>query len=109
MYHIIKENLKPLKKCSKSHDLAGNPANRDKGEYSEWILMSSLWNLSDKELVSAEDVAVEMEKIRIDLILSDLYDQGMIEMHFEEKTGEASYSITEKGLKYLDDKVDGIL
>ncbi len=95
---VDKSKLKPLAKCSKEHNMDGNEI-EPTDQISEWVFMSALWNLSDREYVSEKDITDEVEKIHMEYVLSKMVDDGLLEMHFEEKTGEASYSLTELGKK----------
>lgn len=95
-YSARRDQLRPLEECSHEPNFVG--------EASEWAVTRALQllptNFTEKEW------ELEIKKATLDEAIISLTEDGLIDQIWDEKLGEVTFKISEKGKNIIKDKIE---
>ncbi len=87
----------PVCEDMKNFNIQDQPMQGDLGEISEWAARKALWDYPVGSEQSLEEVTERALSIQFQLVLSNMHDQGLVDMEWSEEHGEFTYSLTPGG------------
>ena len=87
----------PVCEDMKNFNIQDQPMQGELGEISEWAARKALWDYPVGSEQSLEEVTERALSIQFQLILSNMHDQGLVDMEWSEEHGEFMWSLTPGG------------
>jgi len=87
----------PVCEDMKNYNIQDQPMTGTLGEISEWAARMALRDYPIGSEQSLEEVSERALSIQLQLVLSHMYDLGLVDMEWCEEHGEFTYSLTAGG------------
>ena len=87
----------PVTEEMKLYSIEEKPMTGTLGEISEWAARKALWDYPEGSEQSLEEVTDRAHNIQMQLVLSKMVDQGLVNMEWCPESGDFTYGLTEGG------------